>query len=317
MTHKDKGDLYMLFERKGDWLLLKIPFQWEGLSIEAFFSQILLASKKQIHLSKMGKKVQVNNQNVPWNTLLKQEDILKIKLFQQEPNDIIPTYMDLSILYEDDFLLVVNKPDGIDTHPHSPEDASALLNGVAYHLLMNGEERQLKHIHRLDRDTTGCILFAKHDLVANMLDYMLRERKIKRTYIALVQGFLSQKKGTINKPIGKDRHHSSRRRISETGQNAITHFKRMNRLPNQGLTLISCTLDTGRTHQIRVHLSSIHHPLAGDTLYGGQPIFHRQALHAVKIQFIHPISGEEITVFAPPMDSPPIFPDDDWEELLK
>ncbi|MEK5379526.1 RluA family pseudouridine synthase [Niallia sp. FSL W8-0635] len=307
----------MIFERKGDWLLLKIPLQWEGLSIEAFFSEVLLASKKQIHLFKMEKKIQLNNQNVPWNTLLTKEDILKIKLFHPQPNDIIPTYMELSILYEDDFLLVVNKPASIDTHPHSLEDASSLLNGVAYHLLMNGEERQLKHIHRLDRDTTGCILFAKHDLVANMLDYMLRERKIKRTYIALVQGSLSQKKGTIDKAIGKDRHHGSRRRISETGQAAITHFKRMKQLPNKGLTLISCTLDTGRTHQIRVHLSSIHHPLAGDVLYGGKPIFDRQALHAVKIQFIHPISMEEITVFAPPLDRHPIFPDENWEELLK
>lgn len=307
----------MIFERKGDWLLLKAPIQWEGISIEAFFSQVLLASKKQIHLFKMEKKVQLNNQNVPWNTLLTQEDILKIKLFQQQPNDIIPTYMDLSILYEDDFLLVVNKPASIDTHPHSSEDSSSLLNGVAYHLLMNGEERQLKHIHRLDRDTTGCVLFAKHDLVANMLDYMLRERKIKRTYIALVQGTISQKKGTINKAIGKDRHHGSRRRISETGQTAITHFKRIIQLPNEGLTLISCTLDTGRTHQIRVHLSSIHHPLAGDVLYGGKPIFDRQALHAVRIQFTHPISMEDVTVYAPPLDRQPIFPDENWEELLK
>ncbi|PAE13578.1 RNA pseudouridine synthase [Niallia circulans] len=306
----------MLFERKGDWLFLKIPLQWEGLSIEEFFSRVLLASKKQIHLFKMEKKVQLNNQNVPWNSLLKQEDILKIKLFQQQPNDIIPTYMDLTILYEDDFLLVVNKPDSIDTHPHSSEDTSSLLNGVAYYLLLSGEERQLKHIHRLDRDTTGCILFAKHDLVANMLDYLLRERKIKRTYIALIEGFLAQKKGTINKPIGKDRHHGSRRRISETGQQAITHFKLIKRLPFDDLTLISCTLDTGRTHQIRVHLSSINHPLAGDKLYGGKPMFHRQALHAAKIQFTHPISQEQITVFAPPLDTPPIFPDEDWESLL-
>ena len=145
---------------------------------------------------------------------------------------------------------------------------------------------------------------------------MLRERKIKRTYIALVQGSLSQKKGTINKAIGKDRHHGSRRRISETGQTAITHFKRIKQLPNKGLTLISCTLDTGRTHQIRVHLSSIHHPLAGDVLYGGKPTFDRQALHAVKIQFTHPISKEELTVFAPPLDKQPIFPAENWEELL-
>lgn len=307
----------MIYERKGDWLLLKVPAKWEGSSIEEVFSHYLFASRKQIHLFKMEKKVQLNNQNVPWNTPLHKDDTLKIKMFHNQPNDIIPTFMDISILYEDDFLLIVNKPDSMDTHPNASDDTTSLLNGVAYYLLMNGEERQVKHIHRLDRDTTGCILFAKHELVANMLDFMLRERTIKRTYIALVHGLLTKKQGIIDKAIGKDRHHSSRRRISGNGQKAITHYKVLQKSPKENVTLITCSLETGRTHQIRVHLSSIQHPLAGDILYGGKPIFKRQALHAIKIEFKHPISEEMLTIYAPPMDQPAIFPRLEWEELLK
>ncbi|KAB7666890.1 RluA family pseudouridine synthase [Bacillus sp. B1-b2] len=307
----------MNFERKGDWLLLKIPTQWENKNIEEIFASYLCASRKQIHLFKMEKKVQLNNQNVPWTTTVHKGDSLKIKLFHSQPNTITPTYMDLSILYEDDFLLIVNKPDSMDTHPNDQVDTTSLLNGVAFYLLANGEERQLKHIHRLDRDTTGCILFAKHELVANMLDHMLRERDIKRTYIAVVHGLLSKKKGSIDKPIGKDRHHSNRRRIAENGQHAVTHYQLLKKYPNKNLSLLSCTLDTGRTHQIRVHLSSIKHPLAGDTLYGGTPIFTRQALHAVNIQFKHPFTEETLSIYAPPMDQPEIFPHEDWNHLLR
>lgn len=295
--------------RKGDWLVIQIPEKWEGYTLEELFKERFFASKKQIHLFKMEKKVQLNN--IPannWKTIIHHNDELKIQLFHNHASGIEPTYMELSILYEDDFLLVVNKPAFIDTHPNAENDASSLLNGVAFHLLMNGEERAIKHIHRLDKNTTGCLLFAKHELIGNMLDQMLRERKIKRTYLAIVHGKMPTKKGTIAKPIGRDRHHATRRRISTNGDQAITHFQRLDYWQKDSLSLISCHLETGKTHQIRVHLSSINHPLAGDTLYGGKAIFNRQALHAVKLQFIHPITEEDIVCYAPFLDQPSIFP---------
>ncbi|WP_445486512.1 RluA family pseudouridine synthase [Niallia sp. 03133] len=295
-------------ERKGEWLFIHIPSKWNGMTIEEIFHTVLYASKKQIHLFKMGKKVMLNDRYENWKTTVQTKDLIKIKLFNDDATAIQPTYMDLPILYEDDFLLVVNKPAYIDTHPNAPEDHSSLLNGVVFHVLMNGEERQVKHIHRLDKNTSGCILFAKHELIGNILDQMLRERKIKRTYVAMAHGFFSAKFGTINKPIGRDRHHGTRRRISVNGQNATTHYKVLQQLKKDNLSLITCSLDTGRTHQIRVHLSSINHPLAGDTLYGGKAVFPRQALHAVKIQFTHPITEEKIECYAPFLDDPAIFP---------
>ncbi|PKG25392.1 RluA family pseudouridine synthase [Niallia nealsonii] len=294
-------------ERKGDWILLYTPEKWVGIVLEDLFKTVLFASKKQIHLYKMEKKVLINNKPANWNLPLQKEDVIKIHLFHPVPSTIIPTFMDIDILYEDDHLIIVNKKPFIDTHPNVAEDTATLLNGTAFHVLMNGEERQIKHIHRLDRDTSGCILFAKHELVGNMLDYMLRERKIKRTYIALAHGSFPAKKGTINKPIGRDRHHATRRRISQNGKNAITHYKVIAEQKKESLSLITCSLDTGRTHQIRVHLSSIGHPLAGDTLYGGKPIFNRQALHAAKIELIHPITEEKIECYAPFIDNPAIF----------
>jgi len=295
-------------KRKGDWLLVYIPEKWAGIILEDLFKNILFASKRQIHLYKMEKKVLINDQHAKWSLPLQKGDIIKIQLFHAVSSTIIPTFMDIDVLYEDDHLIIVNKKPFIDTHPNTPGDSDTLLNGVACHVFMSGEERQIKHIHRLDKDTSGCIVFAKHELAGNMLDHMLRERTIKRTYIALAHGSFSAKKGTIHKPIGRDRHHATRRRISPNGQDAITHYKVLTEEKGKGLSLITCKLDTGRTHQIRVHMSSIGHPLAGDTLYGGKPIFNRQALHAVKIALTHPITEEKIECYAPFLDEPVIFP---------
>jgi len=134
----------------------------------------------------------------------------------------------------------------------------------------------------------------------------LEKRKIKRTYMAIVHGKLQKKKGTINAPIGRDRHHPTRRRISNTGQPAVTHYEVISFDAVKNLSQIVCHLDTGRTHQIRVHLSSIGHPLVGDVLYGGKPLFYRQALHAKYISVIHPLTMEKIDIEAPYLD---VFPE--------
>lgn len=289
-------------------LIIRVPKKWNNFIIEDFFKNYWKVPKKLLHEWRMSKEVTVNNEKVPWSTKLSEDDSFSIPLFTNYINEPVPaTDLGITILYEDDFLLIANKPAHMDTHPSYEGDKKTLINGVSYYLQQSGQNCTIKHIHRLDKDTTGAVLFAKNHLVGSMLDKMLEERKIKRTYYALVEGILKQNIGTISEKIGRDRHHATRRRVSPTGQTAVTHYEVLQCFHKQNLTLVSCTLDSGRTHQIRVHFSHIHHPLAGDTLYGGKRSFPRQALHARKMEFIHPITEEKIFCEAPFLDTPPIF----------
>ncbi|WP_285767831.1 RluA family pseudouridine synthase [Peribacillus sp. SI8-4] len=289
-------------------MLIKVQQNWTGISLESLFRERWKAPKKLVHEWRMNKEVKLNGHAAPWSTSLQQGDLLSIPLMDMADDEAVQaTNLEIPILYEDEWLLVANKPAGIDTHPSQPGDRRSLLNGVAYHLQQTGQTCMIKHIHRLDQDTTGAVLFAKNRLIGSILDRMLEERAIKRTYLALVEGSLHKKQGDINAKIGRDRHHATRRRVSPTGQAAITHYRLLHHDPNRNLSLVSCTLETGRTHQIRVHFSHLNHPLAGDTLYGGKKIFPRQALHARKIEFTHPILEEKMVITAPFLDKPEIF----------
>lgn len=294
-------------QKFGEWCEVVIPQKWEGYSLEYIFRTIWKASKKQTHFMRMDKKAMVNGEPANWTSPLHAGDKLQLQIFEEEDFEVTPSYHEVDVLYEDDHLLVLNKPANMDTHPNSPGQDNTLANAAAFHLQMRGENRNIRHIHRLDRDTTGAILFAKHSLAGAIMDKKLEERAMKRTYLALIHGKLHQKKGTIREPIGRDRHHPTRRRVSPKGQPATTHFELIETYPGQNLSLIKCKLDTGRTHQIRVHLSHLGHPLAGDTLYGGKPVFPRQALHAVKLEIPHPFTNEKIVCHAPFIDEPEIF----------
>jgi 23S rRNA pseudouridine1911/1915/1917 synthase len=293
--------------KKGDWFELLIPEEWQTHTLETLFKEIWQAPKKLVHNFRMEKKVFINGKNPDWTLPLTKGERVQLKLFSEEEINVVPEYQNVDPIYEDDHLIVFNKPAGMDTHPNVPGQTGTLANAAAFHMQSNGEVTGPRHVHRLDRDTTGAVLFAKNALTGAILDKMLEERAIKRTYLALADGVIRQKKGTINKPIGRDRHHATRRRVSETGQPAITHFKVLERIREDNLTLVQCSLDTGRTHQIRVHFSDFGHPLAGDSLYGGSDAFHRQALHAVKLEFTHPFTQEKIICHAPFIDHPPIF----------
>ncbi|MCA1056554.1 RluA family pseudouridine synthase [Rossellomorea aquimaris] len=286
--------------RKGSLFQLVIPENWKNVTIEHILKQEWQAPKKLIHSMRMNKDIKVNGEQYPWDKPLIPGNILQIDLFKDIAYDVPPTYGDLEVLYEDDHLIVANKPAGMDTHPNGPEDTETLANLIAFHFQANGETCRVMHIHRLDRDTSGAVIFAKHPLAKAILDRLLIERKVKRTYLALVHGKLKQKKGTIRERIGRDRHHGTRRRVSPSGQEAVTHYKVLKMREN--MTLVEVTLDTGRTHQIRVHMSHIGHPLVGDTLYGGKPVVKRQALHAARISFPHPLTGERVECEAECLD---------------
>lgn len=246
--------------------------------------------------------------NIPdgmWRRLLREGGVevsgsrIRLKLFPRQSSGFVEEWADIEPLYEDDFSLVVGKPAGMPVHPTEPGQGGTLANAVAWHFASTGQDTAVRHIHRLDADTTGPVLYAKNELAQAKLDEAMRRKHIGRTYIALAHGQIAAERGAIDAPIGRDRHHKSRRRVSSTGDHAVTRFEVVERFP--GATLVRLELETGRTHQIRVHLSHLGHPLVGDVLYGGVPAgsIRRQALHGERLVFPHPLSTVPVIVEAP------------------
>lgn len=286
---------------------LFIHKQWAGMSVQDLCRTVWHVSKKLVHELRMEKAVKVNGQPANWISHLQVGDEIEITLPVENNENENPSPLPFDVLFEDEHLLIANKPAGMATHPNDQHDFKTLVNAVAFYLQKQGDFRRVRHIHRLDKDTTGAVIFAKNALSHAILDKMLQERKIGRTYWAIADGLLQENSGIINESIGRDRHHPTRRRVSRNGQPAVTRYRVLNKFPKKKLTLIECMLESGRTHQIRVHLSHIGHPLAGDQLYGGSLIFPRQALHARGLSFLHPFTLEEIHIVASFIDDTPIF----------
>ena len=203
-----------------------------------------------------------------------------------------------NIIYEDDHCLVAFKPVGMSVHGSFKGEINTLDVAVAKYMLENEDPIEIRHIHRLDDDTSGPVLYAKHDLAQQRLDEAMRQKDIDRLYIAIVEGVMLKDKGTIDAPIGKNRHNSKARMVSPSGEQAITHYEVVRRFDRY--TEVKFELETGRTHQIRVHSSYIGHPIAGDGLYGATTELRKtQALHGQFLIFPHPISQQQIKVEAP------------------
>ncbi|AFH65051.1 RluA family pseudouridine synthase [Paenibacillus caseinilyticus] len=224
---------------------------------------------------------------------------LLLRMFPEEPGIEAGAWMPLEVLYEDDFCLVAGKPAGVKVHPTADGEEGTLLHAAAWHLEASGQRCRPRHIHRLDEDTTGPVLLAKCGWAQVRLDEQMREKQISREYAAFVRGRFGQARGTIDAAIGRDRHHPTRRRVSPTGDRAVTHYEVERQFA--GAALVKLKLETGRTHQIRVHLAHLGHPLFGDTLYGGPsaPEIGRQALHGQRLTFDHPLTGEPVDVSCP------------------
>lgn len=288
---------------------ITVPNEWTGKTIQQIFKEVIRAPKKLTHQFRMEKMVLLNDQVANWTAPLEERsNLLQLRLFNDQPFPIIPVDHSIHILYEDEHLLIVNKPSGVETHPNEEGQTNTIANGVAYYLQEKSEFRHVRHVHRLDKDTSGAIIFSKHALAGALLDQMIEQQKVTRVYVALVHGKLRKKTGMINEPIGRDRHHPTKRRVSPSGQTASTTYRVIETYHKKNMSVVQCELLTGRTHQIRVHLSYIGHPLVGDTLYGGKKVFPRQALHAIKLQFIHPLTWKQMNCVAPFLDEPAIFP---------
>ncbi|WP_205091504.1 RluA family pseudouridine synthase [Thalassobacillus pellis] len=303
----------MAVTNEEEWFEWRVPEEWSGQTVEKVLKTVWKIPKKLLHELRMNKDVEVNGEQVRWSLELQENDRLLIRLFQEEDYGVSLSPMDIEVLYEDSHLIVVNKPAGVDTHPNEPGQEGTLANGIAYHYQQRGLKAKVRHIHRLDRETSGAVIFAKHPLAVHLLDRELEARSIKRTYLAQVHGKLEKPSGIIDQPIGKDRHHSKRRRVSPRGQQATTEYEVLRYVASEDVSLVKLQLQTGRTHQIRVHMSYLNHPVVGDELYGSKTILPRHALHAAIIRFEHPFTGEEVFCKATARGLPAIF----QEEMKK
>ncbi|MGM9987806.1 MAG: RluA family pseudouridine synthase [Bacillaceae bacterium] len=290
----------MNITRSGEWCTITVPAQWNKKSIEPILVEEIGVPKKLLHTLRMEKGVTVNGESIPWRQVVSEGDTLSLHVLKEEKSDVVPMKENVAICYEDDYVLIANKPYGVDTHPNQKGESGTLLNAVVAYVNNKNEICPIRHIHRLDKDTTGGVVFAKYPLPGAIMDKMLAEKEINRQYVALVHGIVKQDKGTIHAKIGRDRHHATRRRVSPKGDDAITHYEVVKRFPKDNVSLVALTLETGRTHQIRVHMSYLGHALVGDTLYGGKTtLLRRQALHGANIVMKHPISKEKINVSVP------------------
>ena len=272
-------------------ILYKINENDSNKTIADILRNRLNISTRLLNKLKMNEKILVNNNPVFSNYIVKKDDLIKVKIDFIETDYIEPEKMDLDILYEDEYFLAVNKPAGIVVHPSANHLTNTLTNGVKYYL---NNQKKIRPINRLDRDTSGIVLFAKNEY---MQELMIKN-KIEKEYIAITEGILNKKEDIINLPIARKPESIMERCVSADGQTAITQYKVIQEIDNK-YSVILLKLHTGRTHQIRVHLSYIGAPILGDTLYGkSSELIDRQALHAYKIEFVHPITNQKISIIA-------------------
>ncbi len=288
----------------------KIIFQVEkenaGIRIDKYLSDNMEdISRSYLQKLLKEKSITVNEKEIKANYKVQEGDVVSVSVPEPEEPDILPEEIPLDILYEDDSLMVVNKPKDMVVHPSAGHLSGTLVNAVLFHCKgnlsgINGIMRP-GIVHRIDKDTTGALLICKTDTCHRILAEQLKVHSITRKYRAVVQGNLKDDEGTIEGPVG--RHPADRKKMAinyKNGKEAVTHYRVLERFGNA--TYIECQLETGRTHQIRVHMASIGHPLLGDTTYGSSKNpYHLQgqALHAMVIGFLHPVTNTYMEFTAP------------------
>ena len=278
-----------------------------GIRIDRYLSEMNKElSRSYIQKLLKEQKITVNGSAVKANYKVQEGDEISVAVPDIKEPDILPEDIPLDILYEDDDVLIVNKPKGMVVHPSAGHTSGTLVNAIMFHCKDNlsGINGVLRPgiVHRIDKDTTGALLVCKNDNAHRNLAEQLKEHSIRRRYRAIVAGVLKEDEGTIEGPIG--RHPIDRKKMAvnyKNGKDAVTHYKVLERFGDY--TYIQCELETGRTHQIRVHMASIGHPLVGDEVYGPKKCpfkgLQGQTLHARTLGIIHPTTGKYLEVNAP------------------
>lgn len=279
-------------------LIFNINSEEQGQRIDKYLSVVVEGKSRSFVQGLIDEeKVSANGKIVKSNYKVKNNDLIEVHMPDPVELNVIAEEMDLNIVYEDEDVLVVNKDKGVVVHPAPGNYTGTLVNGILHHCTdlsgINGVIRP-GIVHRIDKDTSGILVIAKNDESHNNLAVQFKDHSIKREYYALVEGKFSVSNGVIDKPISRDKKERIKMAINADGKRAVTHYEVLEQY-DRGVSLVKCTLETGRTHQIRVHMASIGHPLVGDLVYGHKRQkfnIEGQALHAKTLGFIHPRTKE-------------------------
>ena len=274
-----------------------------GVRLDAFLSADALTRSQAARLIAEG-RVRVNGKPAAKSARLSGGETVTVDVPQLRETALPPQDIPLDVVYEDDDVIVVNKPTGLVVHPAPGHPDGTLVNALLHHcgdsLSGIGGEKRPGIVHRIDRDTSGLIIAAKNDAAHLALSAQLKDHSLSRTYECLVTGNMKQDSGTVDAPIGRSSADRKKMAVVPTGRRAVTHWEVVARYP--GVTHLRCRLETGRTHQIRVHMAHIGHPILGDTVYGAKkpvPGLTGQCLHASGLRFVHPRTGEPVELHCP------------------
>lgn len=290
----------------------KVSKEYEGATIREFLKEDLGLSSRLIRRSAIEKRILVNKKEVRMRYIVHSGDLVQINLQSDESQNITPEKMDLDIVYEDEDILVINKKPYMVVHPTKTYQSGTLANGVLFYFKETNQNCIVRLVSRLDMNTSGLIIIAKNQFAHMALSKEMEENNLEKRYLAIVHGNLKEKEGTIDAPIYRPdgEEFGTMRIVDERGQRSITHYKVIESFKDADL--VECLLETGRTHQIRVHMKHLGHPIYGDTLYGfegDEELIPRQALHAYGLDFKSPKTKETLSLRAK-------LPDD-MESLLK
>ena len=260
------------------------------LNINQILQNELNISSRLLYKLIKNERILLNGNSCDTRNFANIGDILTVDFNYEEDNsNIVPNKMDLNIIFEDEWILIINKPAGVAVHPSILHYSDSLCNGVRFYFDSIGLKKKIRPVNRLDLNTSGLVVFAKCEYIQECLIYQMKDNIFQKEYLAFCEGLFKNKTGTIDLPIARKNNSIIERCVSDNGQPSVTHYEVLKEFDNY--SLVKCVLETGRTHQIRVHMSAVGHPLIGDSLYGSISDFiDRQALHCYKLQFVHPIT---------------------------
>lgn len=292
---------YLSYNESGE--IMNLSYQ---IDKDEHYDNVLHVLKEQFLLSdrlitklKKANKIYLNDIPTYTKKSVTMGDTVSVLIdFEEDNSNIVASNIPLNIIYEDDYLLVINKPANIAIHPSILHFDNSLSNGVKFYFDKLGLKKKIRIVNRLDRNTSGIVVFAKNEYIQECLIKQMKTKELKKEYLAIAKGILKSKSDTLNFPIARKEGSIIERTVSSDGDSAITHYDVVKEFNN--LSLVHIVLETGRTHQIRVHFSYIGHPILGDTLYGSpSKLINRQALHSYKLTFIHPITKKVLSLEVP------------------